>query len=166
MARTGSLVAGRLMEILSAPASGLNSALADLSASEGIRLPLVPPELLRAQNVSAELSDKSAAAKYPAVHVYCEKLSNTLREKFRTFSGTARMVVEARVSQDRLEGLEQHSQRMVDAITNVLDSSRGDWGGGIFYGGGYEVLYGPVKHGGRHLIQITKVTFEVNISAN
>ena len=106
------------------------------------------------------------AAKYPAVHVYCEKLSNTLREKFRTFSGKARMVVEARVSQDRLEGLERQSQLLVDAITDVLDASRGDWGAGMLYNGGYEVMYGPVKSGGRNLIQITKVTFEVDISGN
>jgi hypothetical protein len=166
MAKAGSRVAAQLIGILVEERTGLNAALAQLNAEEGLHLPAIAPEHLRAQNVSADLADKSIFAKYPAVHVYCEKLSNTLREKFRTFSGKARMVIEARVSQDRLEGIEQHSQRMADAITNVLDASRGEWGGGMFYAGGYEVAYGPVKHGGRHLLQITKVIFEVDISAN
>ena len=58
------------------------------------------------QNVAADLAERSDGAKYPAVNVYCEKIVNKLKEKFRTFSGTAQMVVELRHSQDRLEGLQ------------------------------------------------------------
>jgi hypothetical protein len=60
---------------------------------------------VRAQNVSAELVEKANLVHYPAVQVYCEKLVNDLREKFRSFSGTAQMAIEIRHSQDRLEGL-------------------------------------------------------------
>jgi hypothetical protein len=53
----------------------------------------------------------------------------------------------------------------VDAITQVLDKSRGDWGDGVFFDGGYEVTFGGVKHGGRNFLQIAKVVFALEISA-
>ena|SRR6266404_1003548 len=116
------------------------------------------------QCIAPELAEKTAGAKYPAIHVYCGKVSNLLREKFRTFSGEAQMVAEVRVSQDRLEGLEAQTQSFAEAVTGALDGERGDWGDGMFFGGGYEIAYGPVKHGGRNFLQIAKVTFTVEVS--
>jgi hypothetical protein len=165
MAQAGSRVAARAREILAEPAQGLTASLAQLAQLEGAHAPPIPPEALRMENVAPDIAEKGTA-RYPAVHIYCEKLLNELREKFRTFSGKARMVAEARLSQDRIEGLEQRTQQMVDAITGVLDASRGDWGQGMHYSGGYEVAFGPVKHGGKNYLQITKVTFEVDISTN
>ena len=51
------------------------------------------------------------------------------------------------------------------AITQVLDNSRGDWGDGVFFAGGYEVAFGGIKHGGRNFLQIAKVAFVLEISA-
>jgi hypothetical protein len=166
MAQVGSQATVRVVSLLRAEPNGIRSAIAELALESGIQMSLLPLEHLRAENVAPEIAEKSTAAKYPAVHVYCEKVSNLLREKFRTFSGKAKLVAEARVSQDRLDGLEQKSQLMADAITAVLDNNRGDWGQGMFYTGGYEINYGPVKHGGKNFLQITKVSFEIDISAN
>lgn len=74
------------------------------------------------------------------------------------------MVVEVRVSQDRLDEMETRVQLYVDAVIQVLNENRGDWGDGVFYGGTYEVSYGPVKHGGRNFIQIAKIALAVDIS--
>ena len=166
MAQTGSQVAVKLVELLRAQDGGVSAVLADLADREDLGLGLTQMAWVKAENVSPELAERSTGAKYPAIHVYCERVSNTLREKFRTFSGKARMVLEARVSQDRLDLIEQHSQLLVDAITTVLDSSRGDWGQGMLYSGAYEVVYGGVKSGGKNFLQITKVTFEVDVSTN
>jgi hypothetical protein len=117
-----------------------------------------------AQNTAPELAEKTVGAKYPAIYVYCGRVSNLLREKFRTFSGEAQMAAEVRVSQDRLEGLEAQTQSLAEAVTGALDVQRGDWGDGMFFGGGYEISYGPVKHGGRNFLQIAKVTFTVEVS--
>jgi hypothetical protein len=119
---------------------------------------------LIAQNVPADLADKAVESKYPLFHIYCEKVSNTLREKFRTFSGKARLAVEVRVSQDRLDALQKQVELYVDAVTTALDGSRGDWGHGVFYGGGYEVSFNAAKHGGVNYIQGAKVTLEVDVS--
>ena len=75
------------------------------------------------------------------------------------------MVIEARVSQDRLEDIGPNTQMYVDAITAVLDCNRGDWGDGVYYGGGYEVAFGGVKQGGRNFLQIAKVSIVLEISA-
>jgi hypothetical protein len=98
------------------------------------------------------------------VYVYCEKLDNTLREKFRTFSGTVGMAVEIRVSHDRLERLARDVQLYAAAAAEVLDSGRGDWGSGMFYAGGYEVAFGPVKRGGKNFLEAAKISFDVDVS--
>jgi hypothetical protein len=163
MAGIGRAVGRRLTEILTSE-SGVAASAALGCLAAGITMPPILRSQVVPENVAADVTEKTAGAKYPAVHVYCDRVTNSLREKFRQFSGTARMVVEARVSQERLEGIEQRTQVLADAITDVLDQSRGDWGEGMFFAGGYEVSYAPVKHGGRNFLQIAKVTFEVNVS--
>jgi hypothetical protein len=115
-------------------------------------------------NTSADVIERSVQAQYPAVLAYCEKLTNSLTEKFRSFSGRARMVVEIRCSQDRLQGIERNLEQYTDAVCQILDAARGGWQDGAFYTGGYEVSYGPVRHGGRNFIQTAKISFEVEIS--
>jgi hypothetical protein len=146
--------------------SGLPSAVAALSSTSDTDVSPFRAEQVHLVNISSELAEKSAALRFPLVHIYCERVSNQLREKFRRFSGKVRMVAESRVSQGQLDELEHRSAFLSDAITEVLDASRGDWGNGMFYGGGYEIAYGPVKHGGKNYIQITKVLFEVDVSAD
>src|SRR5579871_2852209 len=105
MAWVGSTVTSKVFGLLTAP-PGLNSTLATLAEAESLSLPPIAQAQFLAQNVSIELAERSKEIKYPAVHVYCEKIVNQLTEKFRNFSGKAVMVIEVRVSQDRLEGLE------------------------------------------------------------
>lgn len=163
------LIAGtstkKVLGVLAA-GKGLPAALEALSKQQGLTLPSIAAHQIIPQNVAPEVSDQSTVNKYPLVYVYCTKVVNELREKFRTFSGDAQMVVEARVSQDRLDQIETNLQAYVDAITQVLDSSRGDWGDGVFFDGGYEVTFGGVKHGGKNFLQIAKVTFILEISAD
>src|ERR1700678_120545 len=149
-----------------AAGSGLAAALEALSIQQGVTLRRGPPQQIIAQNVTPEVSDLSTVDNYPLVYVYCTKVVNQLREKFRTFSGEAQMVVEARVSQDRLDQIETNLQAYMDAITQALDNSRGDWGDGIFFAGEYEVTFGGVKHGGRNFLQIAKISFALEISAD
>jgi hypothetical protein len=73
-------------------------------------------------------------------------------------------VVEVRVTHERLEELGRQLELHAEAVTDVLDSNRGDWGGGIFYTGGYEVTFAGMKHGGKNFIQSAKVAFEVDVS--
>lgn len=164
MLQIGSLTTNKLMAIL-VGTGGVPETVSALAAELSIELPAVTPQQVIAQNAAPDLAEHSLVTKYPIVCIYCGKIANRQREKFRTFSGDADMVIEARVSQDRLEDIGPNTQMYVDAITAVLDCNRGDWGDGVYYGGGYEVAFGGVKQGGRNFLQIAKVSIVLEISA-
>ena len=164
MAAIGTLTTRKVIGILTAD-TGLPASVAQVAAEQGTSVAVFSTQQLMPQNVAPELLERSAGAKYPMVQVYCGKLTNALREKFREFSGDAQMIAEIRVSQDRIEGIESAVQLYADAMSQVLDRSRGDWGDGVFYGGGYEISYGPVKSGGKNFIQIAKISFVLQISS-
>jgi hypothetical protein len=145
---------------------GVPATVAALSMDQPVQLSRVLPHQIVAHNVPAEIMERSTYSKYPLFYVYCSKLTNELKEKFRTFSGAAHMVVETRVSQDRLEDLGAVLQIYTEAVIQVLDNSRGDWGDGVFYCGGYEITFGAVKQGGRNFIQAAKISFVLQISAD
>lgn len=144
--------------------TGLPYTVVAVAQREKVELAPISGAHIVSQHVAAELIEKSAGAQYPRVHLYCEKITNHLKEKFRTFSGTVRLVAEVRASFDRAEALEPSLMLYVDAVTDVLDSHRGDWGDGFFFTGGYEVSFSPMKHGGKNFIQSAKIVFEVNAS--
>lgn len=165
MAQVANLIANKTAAFLNAPA-GLNAALVEVARAGGVDLGPVPPRQILLQNISPEIAERSSISKYPSIHVFCERVTNTLREKFRMFSGEAGMVVEVRVSSDRVEHTERDLQLYTEAVTLVLEQARGDWGGGAFYTGGYEISYGPVKHGGRNFLQSARISFRVDVSRN
>ncbi len=163
MAWVGSTVTEQVVTLLNAP-QGLNACVSTLAEAVNLTFTQLGQNQILAQNVSIELAERSVDVQYPAVNVYCEKIVNQLKEKFRNFSGKAVMAIEVRVSQDRLGGIENQLQVYVDGVTQVLDQSRGDWGEGMYFAGCYEAALGPVKHGGQNFIQVGKVTFEVGVS--
>lgn len=142
--------------------TGISFTVADVARRERVELPALNGPLI--QNVAPDLMEKTAGAQYPRLHLYTEKVSNSLREKFRTFSGTVRLAAEIRVSQDRFENLERSLLLYVDAVTDVLDSHRGCWSDGVLYTGGYEITLQPMKHGGKNFLQTAKITFELEVS--
>ena len=163
MALASTLVVQKTVALLGGD-EGLPSTMQEIALMSGITLPAITPQHIVAQNVSADIVEQSSSPKYPMFHVYCERLSNSHQERFRVFSGEVSIAVEARVSQDRLNGLEDQLHGCVDAVAQALDENGGDWGDGVFYSGGYAVTYNQVKHGGRNYIQSAKVTFTVALS--
>lgn len=164
MAQTGSSSTRELARILQGE-TGIGFSIGQISERENFALPAIEDSQIVTRNVAADLAEKTASVKYPLLHVYCDKVVNSLKEKFRTFSGTANMNVEIRVSHDHIEELETRLQLYVDAVTEVLDRNRGEWNRGMYYSGGYAVQFGAVKKGGKHFLQIAKIQFELNISS-
>ncbi len=142
--------------------SGVNASLATLTLSA--LPPLLDPAQIRTGNIAPELAERSNTVRYPAANIYCEKIVNSQVEKFRTFSGTMQMAIDLRHSEDRVDNVQAALETYADAVMGVLNGSSGDWGGGMFYGGGYQVAFGPVKHGGKNFIQTAKITFEIGVS--
>jgi hypothetical protein len=163
MANIGTRATKKIFQVLTTPA-GLKENLEAVSELEGVVLPPIGDKQIFTQNVAQEFVERALDLRYPTLFLYCDKITNNLREKFRTFSGKAHMTLEVRVSQDRIEGLEKLLEIYVDTVTRVLDQNRGDWGNGMFYTGGYEAVFGEMKHGGRNFIQTGKISFEVAVS--
>jgi len=163
MPAIGAAATQAVVEML-AGATGLPFTVPNLSQQDNVTLPPIGPGQIASENVAFEMVEKTAGVTYPAVYVYCEKISNVLREKFRTFSGTASMAVEVRVSYDLLDRLGRSLHLYAAAVTEVLDSQRGDWGNGMFFTGGYQVTFGPVKRGGSNFLQTAKISFDVDVS--
>lgn len=163
MPAIGAAVTQKLVNILGAD-TGLPSAISTLKDRESVELPSISAAQVASQNIAYEVAERTAGVTYPAVYVYCEKLDNQLKEKFRTFSGKAAMCMEVRVSYDLIDTLARDVQYYAAAASQVLDLNRGDWGNGMFYTGGYTVDFGPVKRGGRNFLQTAKISFEVDVS--
>lgn len=159
----GSLITAQVIQLITGT-NGLDSNLAASAQAGEAPLNSLNTAQVRAQNVSPDIADRSNTMQYPAVNVYCEKIVNNLVEKFRTFSGNVQVAIEVRHSQDRLDGLQDALETYTDAVMQVLDTNRGDWGNGMFYGGEYQVAYGAVKHGGKNFLQVGKITFEIGVS--
>ena len=165
MPEIATMTTSKLMGILTG-SEGVPAAVAALSQAQNLSLAAVAAAQIIAQNVAPDVSERSTVSSYPLVYVYCSKVVNQLREKFRTFSGDAELVIETRISQDRLDGMQTNLNAYVDAVTQVLDDNRGDWGDGVFYAGGYEITYGGVKHGGRNFLQLGKISIVTQISTD
>jgi hypothetical protein len=161
--RIGHAVTAKVFDRVTGP-TGINSSLAALTHSERALAAPLDETQVRTQNVALDLVERGGTVKYPAVHLYCEKIANTLVEKFRTFSGNVLMAIEIRHSHDRLEGLQDRLELYADAMAQVLHTNRGDWGDGMFYGGAYELSFGAVKHGGKNFLQVAKITFQIGVS--
>jgi hypothetical protein len=164
MAQAGFAAVNELLRILSDPTGGIEPQLAELGYLRGADVdPTISASVVQ-HNVGADLLDKTGMATYPALHVTCERVSNDLREKFRIFSGTVGLAIEVRVTHDRAEALEGQVHAVVDAVTSVLDSSRGEWNRGMVFSGAYEITFAAAKRGGRNYVQSAKVRLNVNVS--
>jgi len=165
MAKIGSIATRKVRDLFAGP-EGINLRLTNLrSAAQSSAVDPGPVEI-RSQNATVDVTERGETLRYPLLLVYGEKVINSLTEKFRTFSGTVQVTAEMRHSQDRLEGLQEGLELCADAVTQVLDENRGDWGSGMYYAGGYQVAYGAVKQGGLNYIQVAKVTFEIGVSVS
>lgn len=128
----------------------------------GHEVPLISGTDIVERHVAADLAEKTSGVRYPTVHVYCDKVVNELREKFRRFSGTADLVIEIRVSHEHMDPLQNILQTYAEAVAHVLDGKRGHWTPGVFYTGGYTIQYGPIKRGGRNFLQTAKVELTIH----
>jgi hypothetical protein len=147
--------------VLQEGASTLESEVSRLADDYSVSRALTPQ--VSTANVPPEVMERSAGARYPSVHVYCERVNNTLKQRFNRFSGTARVVTSVRVSHERWDQVEPQTALLVEAVTNLLEGKRGDWGDGIYYAGGYEATFTPVRQGGKNFLQMASVTFDLDV---
>ena len=163
MATTSRQAVEYLAGILSA-ADGLPAEYALLALRTGVEWTGREALTIEKLHIAPELLEKGAGVRYPAVYVYCDRVVNSMGEKFRSFSGTADLHVEVRVSHDHAAELTNTLELYMEALTNLLERKRGQWTSQAYYAGGYEAQFGAVKKGGRNYIQSARVKLQVHIS--
>ena len=156
-------VTAQVLALLTSTVSGVNARIAAIEGND-TTLKGVGIRAITAQNVSIELAESAGQTQYPALFVYCTKMENLLREKSRALSGRVHLAIEVRLTQEKLQGIEQNTEMYVDAVCAMLGDSRGDWGDGTQYAGGYSVNYEPVVKGGKNFVQRAKVNFALEVS--
>lgn len=163
MAKISVDAADTLLSLLRS-SDGFPAAMSDIKARDALTVPdLGEPQMLPGR-IGGDVAEAGSGFQYPVLFVYCDKVTNEHVEKFRKFSGTARVNIEIRVSGTRVEGLERSLAAYVDAVTEVLHGCRGDWGLGLSYSGAYEVVFEAVQQGGKSFRQAAKVVLEVDVS--
>lgn len=125
---------------------------------------LIEERQLGTLQAPADLHDRVGKTAYPVYEVYVEKVRNKMTEKFRSFSGTVYVVVEVKVSQDRLEGLTDRLQFYADTVTDVVERNRGCVEAGVYLPGTYEVTFEAAKKGGLNVMQTARVKCELEVS--
>jgi hypothetical protein len=143
---------------------GVEAQSLQVMSAENLTIPALVAANLLEQHIGMDLAEKATHQHYPSVHIYCEKVQNGLKEKFRRFSGTATLVVDVRVSHEHVGDLQQQLQVYVQSVTDVLDINRGNWGAGVYFTGAYEITYSPARRGGKNFTQAAQVRLNVQIN--
>jgi hypothetical protein len=156
-------VTERMLELLNGP-GGLAESLEQLKEAYGLDPARPEPAALRVLKAAPELTEKALGARYPEIRVYCERIRSRPTDKLRRFSGEMRLVLEARVSQDRLEGMTELLEYYCDALRDVLERRSGCIAPGLYLSGEYEVQVEPVRKGGSQFVQAARVTCTVIIN--
>ena len=141
-------------------AGGINDQLAAGSPC----MTLAPVASILKLSSAIDTYERTAAVGYPVAAVYCQRLRNTQTEKFRMLSGTVTLVIEIRVSGERVEELETDLNSYVHAACQVLEASRGAWTAIGTYAGAYDIKFQPLRPGGKQFMKSAQIEFEIQIS--
>lgn len=160
------LLAPQTVATLLASGNGINAQLAAVEQDLGYALPGVPSSQIILSSADADIADRRCEISYPRIAIYTDRVVNNVREKFRTLSGTVSVTIEVSASSDLVEQVEQWIHFYVEAITNVLRQNVGDWGGGLFFPGTYDVQLQSPKPGGSGFVQTAIVSCTLSVSRN
>jgi hypothetical protein len=164
MARTTAQALDSLRALLVHPESGVNAQMAAIEARDGVIVARVPDEQVLLLNLPPDLADENLEINYPAVLLFAEEAENLNRQRFAYFSGTLRLGVDVRLSADSPETLEANLHRYVEAITNVLAASRGEWSPGLVYAGRFTARFAPARLGGVNFLQSARLAILLDMT--
>jgi hypothetical protein len=159
------LSAQKLSDLLTKE-NALEETINALATSSNLMLPTITSAGVVLSSASADIADKDVQLTYPRICLYSTALKNTQIEKFRSLSGTVSVMAELWASASLLQDTDQWIHFYVEAMTDILRQSIGDWGDGIFFSGAYDVQFQPPRVGGFGYVELAKVTCVLNVSRN
>lgn len=128
-----------------------------------VGLPTVSSDQISMANLPASLLTQQSVVRYPQFHVYCAHFENQMREKFNRFSGTAQITVEIHHSSEKWENVASSLGLYIQAVTEAIESSRGELGSGVHLPGRYSVEIERPKAGGRGYLQSARIQVPVEV---
>ena len=160
------LLAAEKLSALLVNGNALSIQISAIANSSNQTVPSIPSSQIVLSSATPDIGDKNLQFTYPRVCLYSIGLKNTHIEKFRSLSGTVSVIADIWVSANLLQDADNWSHFYVEALTNILRLSIGDWGDGVFFSGAYDVQFQPAKAGGFGFVELAKVTCNVNVSRN
>lgn len=158
------LLAAQKMFNLLTTGNELEQQISSLALDSNVNVPGIPAAQIVLSSASADMADKNIQFTYPRVCLYSSGLKNTQMERFRSLSGTVAVVAEIWASGNMVTETDQWIHFYVEAVTELLRGSIGDWNDGFFFSGAYDVQMQQPKTGGFGFVQSAKVTCNLNIS--
>lgn len=146
--------------------NALQTQIAALADSCGLVIPPIASTQVLLSSASALIGDKDAQFTYPRICLYGVRIQNTQAEKFRSLSGSLSVVAEVWASANLVNQTDQWIHFYVEALTDILRQSIGDWQDGVFFGGVYDVQFQAPAIGGFGYVQSAKVVCDFNVSQN
>ncbi|MGA8030066.1 MAG: hypothetical protein WB992_23210 [Bryobacteraceae bacterium] len=157
------LAAEKLSNLLT-DANALEQQINAIALSCNTIVPAIASSQVILSSASPDIGDLNAQLSYPRICLYSGGVKNTQIEKFRSLSGTLLVVAEIWASGDLVTQTDQWIHFYVEAMTNILRQNIGDWGGGVFFSGAYDVQFQSPKVGGLGFVESAKVTCNLNVS--
>jgi hypothetical protein len=137
-----------------------------IATEDAYIVPVIPASQVYLSSTPVTMADMQEQLGYPRISVFCSRLVNQHREKFRSLSGTLAITAEIAATADLIDLVENWMHYYVEAVSNILRKSAGDLGDGIFFSGTYQVDVHVAQSGGSGFLQLAQVTCELGVSRN
>ncbi len=158
------LLAAQSVAALLTASTGVSAEIQELAVESQLAIPAIPSNQIYLSSAPASAADLQQELGYPRISIFSSKVKNTQVEKFRSFSGSAVVTAEIAITSNLINEVDTYIHFYLEAIANVLQRNRGDWGNGICFFGTYDSEIQPPKTGMGGFVQIARINFEVGVS--
>ena len=155
------LAAAEHLRDLLLASDGLGPRLYAISQRDMAEIPNIMPPNVLLRRAEPDFQDENAETVYPAVLVYCERLENRLERKFTAFSGRVFLVADALVTGQTLESIDGDTERVAEAVMEVLAEHQGQWTENLAFDGRVEVEFEPPRRGAVNFLGRAKIRLEL-----
>lgn len=152
--------ASKLREYLLEP-NGLGPRLYAISQRDMVEIPNIMPPNVILRRAEPDFQDENSETIYPAVLVYCERMENRLERKFTAFSGRVFLVADILVTGQTLESIDGDTERVAEAVMDILAEKRGQWTENLAFDGRLEVELEAARRGAVNFLGRAKVRMEL-----
>lgn len=144
--------------------SALQAAVNAITAQSGVVVPPISISQIVVTSISPEMGDRNAQLTYPRICLYCTQVKNLQTQKFCSFSGSVVLVADVWFSGSLLAPTSAGLHYYLEGVTSIMRANQGDWGGGFYFAGLYDVQVQPPKAGGFGFVEFARISCVVDVN--